>query len=855
MRHWISLKMALAHIRANFRRLVLSAAAVALGVGLVVAVLLMNSAVLASFSDSIDNLAGRSHLTVSAGDDASFPEKLAEEARGVSGVKLVVPLVSAVAFPDDGSGRLLTVFGIDLTNDAAVRTYHSGARPQDVVQDFVLFLSQPDSIVLSRDFAIENGLKVDDKLSLVTPNGVKPFTIRGLIEPEGLARTFGGRLVIMDLYSAERAFTADGLVSQLDIVLTDPSATDRVKQELAAVLPPGIRVQEPAARKSVVRQTVKGIQAMLLAFALLSVLAGFLICYGRLSAVFDARMWEIGVLRSIGLRQSVVAVELLKEALILGTVGSVAGIPLGLFLARYGLPLVEATITATYRLPLFGARPDVQGSAILSGLAVGVAATALAALGPSLRLARQPPVAAVSLRGREASLLSNRATWIAPAVLGFVIVALIGLQKLTDYTAIGQVTTLLIAVATCALAVPFVRLSSAVVREIAHSVFGATGKLAVQHIQRNPDRSALTVATMGLGIGVVLFLGLLGHSFETTVVSLFSDSLRADLIVSSQLQAASYRSAAIGEDVISSILHVPGVVAASGEQTKDQQQGADSVVLKSFDRSAFTTTVYKWPLEHGALPGALASVADGRAVLVTRAYAYQTKRKVGEMLQLDTPSGPREFVIAAVATGQMENAIILSRDVYRSLWNDRDVYLIHVGVDPSRNVQDVKTAIERTVGESHRLKVRSGPELVTHLKNEAHKAFIVFYFLDVVILILVVISIGDTLATSVMDRIREFGVMRAVGMTRTAVSKVVLIEGGALAAFGLMLAVLTGLSLGVFWVTIQFPAMLGWGLDLHVPYEFGIATSGLAMLLVLLGSILPSLRAAKLSVVQALRFE
>src|SRR5262249_29251075 len=263
----------------------------------------------------------------------------------IPGVRLAVPLVRSVAFPDDASGELLTVLGVDLTNEPAVRVYHDGDRPEDVVDDLLGFLSQPDSIIVGRQWASSHGLAAGDPVALVTPSGRRPFPIRGLVEPRGLASTLGGRVVVMDLYAAQRAFTADGQISQIDLVLDDGVDPERVRGAVAAVLPAGLRVEEPAVRRNVIRDSVRGFQAMMLAFALLAVLAGFVICYSRLRTLFDARTWEVGLLRAVGLRQGVVFVELLKEAAIIGVLGVAIGVPLGIAVAWYAFPFL-ATATA-----------------------------------------------------------------------------------------------------------------------------------------------------------------------------------------------------------------------------------------------------------------------------------------------------------------------------------------------------------------------------------------------------------------------------------------------------------------------------------------------------------------------------
>jgi putative ABC transport system permease protein len=191
MRRVLSLRLAYHHVRCAFGRVALSIAAVALGVALVVAIRLMNAAVLDSFLDTLDGTAGKAHLTVSAGEGMTFPEDVFESVARVSGVKLAVPLVTAVAFPADGSGELLTVHGVDLTNDAAVRTYQAAGDSEEIIDDLTLFLSQPDSIVLGEQFASARGLVVGSTLDLVTPRGVKRFTVRGPLC--GRTRFHGGQ--------------------------------------------------------------------------------------------------------------------------------------------------------------------------------------------------------------------------------------------------------------------------------------------------------------------------------------------------------------------------------------------------------------------------------------------------------------------------------------------------------------------------------------------------------------------------------------------------------------------------------------------------------------------------------------
>ena len=157
MRSALSLTLAYRHVRSAVGRMALSIVAVALGVALVVAIRLMNSAVLQSFLDTVDAVGGRAALTITARDNATFPEEVVKTAAGVQGIRLAVPLVTGVAFPDDSSGEILTVHGVDFGHEAEVRLYDQGKGVDEILDDPVVFLNDPRSVILTRQFAADGG--------------------------------------------------------------------------------------------------------------------------------------------------------------------------------------------------------------------------------------------------------------------------------------------------------------------------------------------------------------------------------------------------------------------------------------------------------------------------------------------------------------------------------------------------------------------------------------------------------------------------------------------------------------------------------------------------------------------------
>jgi putative ABC transport system permease protein len=349
---------------------------------------------------------------------------------------------------------------------------------------------------------------------------------------------------------------------------------------------------------------------------------------------------------------------------------------------------------------------------------------------------------------------------------------------------------------------------------------------------------------------------MLGWSFERTLVYRLTHRFRADLIVSSAFVAGGYRAAPASDALVEGLRRIPGVAVVVGNQARDVEYGAGRIALDVYDRDCFTDRrACDWPLDPGALPHALRLVANGQALMASSTFAHQYGVRPGDTVRLSSPNGALALGVAAVTSGQAENAVVLSRDLYRRSWNDSFVYLAHVVLDPGTDPTTAKAAIARELGHRYRLLVRSTAELIEYFAGQARQAFSLFYLMEAITFLLVVIGMGDTLLTGVVERTREFGMMRAIGLHRSGLFGMVMLEGLAIGVLGLLLAAAAGLTLGVFWVDVQFPALLGWTLYLHFPAGFALTAAVLTMLLCLAGSLLPSLRAARLSVPAALRNE
>src|SRR5262249_10686842 len=312
---------------------------------------------------------------------------------------------------------------------------------------------------------------------LLTPTGRRSFTVRGLLETHGIARAFGGNLVVMDLPAAQMAFLRPGLITRLDVVVQRSAALHEVALAVAGVLPTGWLVEAPAQRKADLHRVMASLPVMLDALSAIALAAAFLIIFNRLTTVFETRAWQLGVLRAVGVRSGAIWRELLKESLLLGLVGTALGIPGGIAVGRLLLPIVATTAALNFKLVAAATNLSLHLRSFLAAAALGPAVAGLAAALPAWRIARVPPVETIRGHGMERTA-GSRGGWAVRAVVAAALAGTLAAQSALYAPAWGLVATALIAVATALAADPLVQLVFPALVSAVRAVIGPCAWLA-----------------------------------------------------------------------------------------------------------------------------------------------------------------------------------------------------------------------------------------------------------------------------------------------------------------------------------------------------------------------------------------
>jgi len=844
------LRMARRFVRGGMGRLALTVLAVAGGVALVCAVRLANQAVLRAFVEVVETMAGRAALEVVAGERGLFPESVAAALGGVPGIEVAAPSVKAAAFTTDGSGELLTVYGVDLTDEAGERVY--GVRLE--VDDPLVFLARADSLALGRPFALAHGIGPGDRIELSTPAGRRGFTVRGLLDAEGVARAYGGNVAVMDVQAAEAIFTRPGFVTGVDIVLRPDADVRQVAEAIARQLPDGLRVESPAQRQADLRRVTESLGLTLQALGLFGLVAAFLITFNRLSTVYEERTWQLGVLRAVGVRTGALWRELLAESLLVGAAGVALGLPLGIGLGRLLLPVIATTSALALKLIVPEGRPAAEWPTLALAGAFGLGTAVLAAALPAWRAAGGALAETMGSRGQERPGTGGRAAWaVRGAVLGAIALAL-GVQAAHP----GLLGTALAALATALAARPAVHAAGFLLAAGSRRFAGPAGRLAAASLLHNPRRTALTVATLGVGLGCVVWFWTMAQSFRDSLVTVLTVAVRADLVVSSTHVTNGYVEAPLGEEVVTRLTAQPGVAAAIGSRVIDWPHAGRRVAIEALDARYFASAEFgRWPLAAERIPAVWERGARGEAAVVSANFLSNFGARVGAPLVLDTPSGPLELVIGGVTAAfeSPDGTIQMSRELVRRYWRDTQVNRVGLRVAPGVAVATVRAAIARDLGRAYDLRILSAGELVGYYATQVRRAFAPLRVLAVTVLLVTLLGVADTLLAGVLARTRELGMVRAVGARRALVARTVLGEALLLGALGVALGLASGVGLAVLWVMETLPRLLGWVLELHLPLREAPLLALLTVAVVALAAVLPARRAVRLDPALALRQE
>jgi len=845
-------------LRANLLRSFVTLAAVALAVAIGLAIDLANATAVASFASSVDVVSSAVNLQV-LGVGRGFDERAIVRVLAVPGVVSATPaiedsLVVGARAGDPLSGEIVRVLGVDLLRPLP----HSGTS-NVAAPDAVAGGSDVDPWVLVNGHGAFVGAATAARLRWRTGAtvhalaGDRDVTLRvaGIV----LAGTPGidSSVVFVDVATAQEIFAKIGLLDRIDVV-AESARLAQVRRALERVVPPGARVITPATRTGEIARMLRSFRLNLEALAYVALLVGMYLIYNTVAISVVQRRPEIGTVRALGATRGAVFRTFLGEGALLGTAGSLAGLALGALLATSTVAAVTRTVDTLY-VGTHADRVLYDPALFVKAFVFGVLASIAAAAFPALDAASTAPAIAMRAHGfeRPRPRLAPRAAAAGLALL-LLAWACTRAPALDGVPVFGYAAGLLI-IFGGSLCTPLAVEGLARAGAALGARRPALG-LAAANVAGAPWRTAVAVAALTIAIGMMVAIAVLVASFRTTVVAWAGETLRADLFVRPLGLGDASGSPAFGPEVAPRIAAVPGVAEV------DTFRGVQVPFRGRLTNVGATNLAILARHPHLRLLGvrdapALArAVTTGGEVLISEPFAARFGVTPGQRIALPTPSGIVALRVAAVYNDYSSDAGFVLMDVrtYRRLFRDDQADSIAVYAAPNVDLARLRTAIFRAVAPL-RIDVETNRELRALVVQIFDRTFAITYALDVIAIAIAVLGVVSTLFALVLERRREFGLLRYLGLTARGVRAVVLTEAAGIGVLGGALGVVVGLLLALVLVFVINRQAFGWLIELYVPWSFLAETVALVVAAALLAGLYPARVAARIRTADAVRTE
>lgn len=847
--------LVLGHIRNNRLRTFVTLFAVALGVGIALAIDLANATAVASFASSVNVVSNHVNVQVT-GVGRGFADRTLLRVNGVAGVRYASPAIQdsiVVGVGPQTPGDILSVIGVDLlrplpTEDAG-RVATPGALAGAV--DPWLLVNGHGALVSER-VAHTYGWRVGSVMSALAGDRRVTLTVASIIPADTPGVDSG--VVFVDIATAQEIFARIGLLDRIDIV-ADPAALGSVIAGVKRVIPAGTRAVEPRVQTGEIERMLRSFALNLAAFSYITLLVGMFLIYNTLAISVAQRRSEIGTLRALGARRVEIFGTFVAEGALFGVIGSLAGLGIGALLAHASVAAVSQTVDTLY-VASHADHVIFEPVLIVKAFVIGVTVALISAVVPALEAASTAPAVAMRAAGFEQRRKGlGRNLVIAGTCLLLLAWLCSRAPAIDDIPVFGYLSGLLIVAGSSLFAPVMVRLASRLGKMVLARRAPA-GLLAAANFGASPIRNGVAVASLVIAVAMMVAIAMLIGSFRTTVVAWANDTLKADLFVRPEgLQDASF-SSHFSPNVASAIAGIPGVAAIDTFRGITIPFRGRLTTLGATNFSSFRRR-NKLRLIGDVSPQELARDLPGSTnVAISDPFAVRFGLGRGDRFSLDTPAGPVTFTVAAVYNDYTSDGgvILLDSATFKRLYHDDAINSIAVYTQPDVDIAVLRARIIRRVAPLA-VNVATNAELRARVITVFNRTFAITYALYIISIAVAVLGVVSTLFALVLERRREIGLLRYLGLRTSQVRRMVYYEAAFLGVLGGCGGVVVGVALSLLLIYVINRQAFGWLIELQIPYAFFFQAIGMIVLAALVAGIYPAGVAARIRTADAVRAE
>jgi len=855
MRQSVIVRLSLRYISRRLFQSILFIIGVALGVAVVIAIDLANGSASRAFSLSAESVTGRASHQISGGPGA-LPTELYHKIRIDLGLRLSAPVISdfvrAVDVPQP-----LRLLGIDPFAEPPFRNYLTeveviGEDRSNTIEALNRFIYEPNTILISDALAQQKGLNPGDRLTLRVGAEQKDVRIIGILQTDDtLSQQALDDLLITDIATAQELAGLPGRISRIDLILPDDYDLTTIRD----ILPQGA-ILSAAASGSALEQMTAAFEINLQALSLLAVVVGVFLIYNTVAFSVVQRRHVIGILRSIGITRRQIFSFILGEAFILGLIGTTFGMGLGIIFGRFTVGIVSQTINDLY-FSVNVTTLSVSPLTLLKGVALGIAASVGTALIPGIDATSTPPAGSMrrsSLEEKTTRLMPYMSTAAAACfVAAYLILRIPTTNLIVSFSALffvifgGALLTPLMLMMAVRLATPLIE-----------RLFGVLGRMAARAITRTLSRTSVAVAALMIAVSVIIGVSVMIGSFRSTVANWLENTLAADIYISPPGLTANQSSTDVDPSLRTAVAEVEGVSRVSTSRTVNVMAPAYpdlppvNMNVVEFDLAA-DTRGFVWREAESSQQ----ALQSGQ-IMVSEPFAFRRNiTPQNNRLTLMTDEGEQTFEVFGVfydySTDQ--GTVLMARDIYQQYWDDPFISAVAAFVEPGENVEAVVKRLERGRLSEFDVQVQSNRALKQEVFDVFDRTFTITIALRLLATVVAFIGILSALMSLQLENTRQYGVMRATGMTPNQLRRFTFIQTGLMGTIAGILAIPVGIILAIILIYVINVRSFGWTMQFQIIYGEIAQAFLVAFAAALLAGIYPAYRLGRINISRAIRSE
>jgi len=823
-------------------QLALAILGVAIGVAVIVAVDLANASAKKAFLLSMDAVTGETTHQV-VGGPQGVEETIYRNLRTRHGFRNLAPIVEGEIRI---AGRTFAVLGVDLFAEQELRqfTHTASVDGDDGIDGRAFFrdmLTMPGAVTMSQATAASLDASPGQAFELVANGKTGSATLLGTFADDVAGVD---DLLVTDIATAQEWLGTEGYLSRIDVRIEadDTETFDRLEQ----ALPAGARLLSAAGRTQATAELSAGFMTNLTAMSLLALLVGLFLIYNSVNFSVLQRRELIGSLRALGMTRRQLFAQLLGESAVVGLVASLIGLSLGVALGERMLGLVSQSINDFY-FRVTATDVSLSPLSLAKGLAAGVGAALVASAVPALEAVSFQPRLAMTrsaLERRSGSLLG------LAAIVGLALIVAAGIVTLlSGRNLVAGLTAVFMMILGFGLCVPLVvGILSRTLAAPAGAVAGTSARMAVAGIAASLSRTGVAIVALAVAVSATIGVSVMVDSFRGSVSEWLDQSLQADVF-------AGVEDGTLEPALIDEIVALDGVesVSTTRRVSIEDESGRTQVIVIDMAPGGYAGTEILDAAPDDVWP----AWEREDVVLVSEPYAYRNVVGPGDTVSLATSRGRVEFDIAATYQSYDINAssLLMSRATYDRHFDDTGIDTLGLYLADDIDADLFAERVLKLAEGRQQLRARSNAAIRDLSLDIFDRTFVITGVLYWLTLGVALIGILGAMLALQLERAREFGVLRALGMTPLGLGGMITGQTAAIGLLSGLAAVPLGLAMAWMLIDVINRRAFGWGIDMTVPPGVLVEAVLFAVGAALIAGLYPSWRAARTQPALAMREE